>query len=390
MKFAQRLDSVKPSATLAIAAKTLELKAQGIPVISLALGEPDFPTPEHISNAAKKAIDEKHTRYTAVHGIPQARQAVCTYFKKEYNGDIKPENVIITNGGKQSLYNLLMVLCSEGDEVLIPAPYWTSYPEMVALVSARPVTVQTRSEDGFRLKIEDLEKAYTNKCKVIILNSPSNPTGVTYTQEELDSFAKWAIDKGLFIIADEIYDQLVYPPNTKASLVHLFAKYPDNIAICNGLAKSFAMTGWRLGYTVANPTIVKHCTTIQGQATSNVCSIAQYALVEALESSYDCIKPMKEAFMRRLEFAHKEISSWEGVICPKPEGAFYLFPDMSGILKKKNCTGDELCSLILEKAKVAIVPGSAFGNPNCVRLSYALSDEDLKKALEAIKEFIYE
>ncbi len=222
-----------------------------------------------------------------------------------------------------------------------------------------------------------------------MLNSPSNPTGVTYTQEELDSFAHWAIERNIFIISDEIYDQLVYAPNTKASLVHLFKKYPDNIAICNGVSKSFAMTGWRLGYTVANPTIIKHCGTIQGQATSNVCSIAQYALVEALTASYECIKPMKEAFVRRLELAYKEISSWEGVLCPKPEGAFYLFPDMSGVLKKKNCTGDELCAQIIEKAQVAIVPGSAFGNPNCVRLSYALSDEDLQKALKAMREFIY-
>ncbi len=389
MIFAERLNSVKPSATLAIAAKSLELKAKGIPIISLALGEPDFNTPDHIAKAAIKAIEDKHTRYTAANGIPQARKAVCTYFKREYNADLEAENVIITNGGKQALFNLLMVLCSDGDEVLVPAPYWTSYPEMVALAAAKPVIVQTKAEDGFRLKIEDLEKAYTKKCKVLLLNSPSNPTGVTYTQEELDSFAKWAIEHNLFIISDEIYDQLIYPPATKASLIHLIEKYPENIAICNGVAKSFAMTGWRLGYVVAAAHIIKHCTTMQSQATSNVCSIAQYALVEALTASYDCIKPMKEAFMRRLEFAHKEIASWEGVICPKPEGAFYLFPDMSGILKKRNCTGDELCAQILEHASVAIVPGSAFGNPNCVRLSYALSDEDLQKALTAIKNYIY-
>ncbi len=389
MIFADRLNSVKPSATLAIAAKSLELKAQGIPVISLALGEPDFNTPEHIAHAAKDAIDAKHTRYTAVHGIPQAHKAVCSYFLREYNATIEANNVIITNGGKQSLFNLFMVLCSHGDEVLVPAPYWTSYPEMVSLAGAKPVIVQTKAEDGFRLKIEDLEKAYTNKCKVLMLNSPSNPTGVTYSQEELENIAQWAIGHNLFIISDEIYDQLVYLPAQKASLIHLFKKYPDNIAICNGVAKSFAMTGWRLGYTVANPQIIKHCTTIQGQATSNVCSIAQYALVAALENSYDCIKPMKEAFMRRLAFAYKEISTWEGVICPKPEGAFYLFIDVSGILKRMNCTADELCTKILEHAKVAVVPGSAFGNPSCLRLSYALSDEDLQKALTAIKNYLY-
>ncbi len=388
MIFANRLQSVKPSATLAVSAKAAELKAQGIPVISLALGEPDFDTPKHICEAAKKAIDNGKTRYTAVPGIPEARKAVCTYFQREYNAEIEPKNVIITNGGKQALYNLFMVLCSAGDEVLIPSPYWTSYPEMVGLVDATPVTVQTSAQNGFRVTVEQLEQARTEKTKVLMLNSPSNPSGVMYTQEEIEALAQWAIDNNIFVISDEIYDQLVYPPHKKASLINMFKKYPDKIAICNGVAKAFAMTGWRLGYIVAHPEVIKHCVTVQGQATSNVCSIAQYGLVEALTSSYDCINEMREAFQRRLELAHKEISSWEGVVCPKPEGAFYLFPDFSGVLERKGISGDELCNEILEKANVALVPGSAFGNPTCLRFSYALADEDLIKALAAVKEII--
>ncbi len=389
MKFAKRLESIKPSATLAISAKAQELKAQGIPVISLALGEPDFATPEHICKAAKKAINEGKTRYTAVNGIIEAKKAVCNYFSRSYGEVIEPKNVIITNGGKQSLYNLFMILCQENDEVIVPSPYWTSYPEMVELSGAKAVIAPTSAENAFKVSIEDLEKAYSPKTKVLLLNSPSNPTGARYSQEELDALALWAIEKDLFIISDEIYDQLIYNNGTKASLVHLFSKYPDKIAICNGMAKAFAMTGWRLGYTVAHPEVIKHCTTIQSQATSNVCTIAQYALVEALNADYDCIEEMRQAFERRLELAYEEISSWEGVLCPKPEGAFYLFPDFKEVLAKKNMTGDELCTLILEKANVALVPGSAFGNPTCLRFSYALADDELIKALKAVREVIY-
>ncbi len=388
MKFAQRLDSVKPSATLAVSAKAAELKAQGLSIISLALGEPDFDTPKHICEAAKKAIDAGKTRYTPVEGVPEARKAVCTYYKREYNVDLEPANTMITNGGKQSLYNLFMVLCSKGDEVIIPSPYWTSYPEIVELADGKPVIVQTKAENGFRISLEDLEKARTEKTKVLLLNSPSNPSGVTYSQEELDKIALWAINNGLFVVSDEIYDQLVYFGNEKASLMHFLKDYPDQIAICNGTAKAFAMTGWRTGYTIASKEVIKKAGIVQSQATSNVCSIAQYALIEALTASYDCIKPMHEAFERRLEMAYKEISSWEGVVCPKPEGAFYLFPDFAGVLARKNCTGDELCTEILEKAQVALVPGSAFGNPTCLRFSYALADDLLLEALAKVKKVI--
>lgn len=396
MIFAQRLSRVKPSATLALNAKTAELKAQGINITSFALGEPDFNTPEHISLAAKKAIDEQKTKYTAVEGLPAARKAVCTYYEREYKAQIDATNTIITNGGKQSLYNIFMTLCSLGDEVIILAPYWTSYPEMVELAEATPLILHTTAKNNFKTCVEDLEKIATDKTKILLLNSPSNPTGAAYTQEELNKIAKWAIKKNIFVISDEIYDQLIYFKKEKVSLIHLFKKYPEHIAIVNGLAKTFSMTGWRLGYTVADAKLVKKMAILQSQATSNVCTIAQYALIEALTASYDCVHSMREAFEHRLELAYKEISSWEGVFCPKPEGAFYLFPDFSEYLAKRNkentketITADNLCEEFLEKAQVACVSGTAFGNKNCIRFSYALAEEEIIKALQRVYEVLY-
>lgn len=389
MKLAKRLTKVNPSATLAINAKTLELKRQGVKVISLAVGEPDFNTPDHIANAAKKAIDEHFTRYTDVAGIADARAGVCTYFKKNYNANTSPENIIISNGGKQSLYNLMLCLLDEGDEILIPVPYWTSYPDMALLVGASPVYVPSDSAHGFRITPDDLEKSRTAKSKVLLLNSPSNPSGVTYTQKELDALLHWAIKNDIFVIADEVYDQLVYEPAKATSASIMWQEFPDKIAVVNSLAKSFAMTGWRIGFTLAHSTLIKEMIKLQGQTTSNVCSIAQKAAVAALHGSYDCIIPMKEAFKRRRDFAYLEISSWQGVICPKPEGAFYLFPDISALFTKEIPDTSTLCTYLLEEAKVAVMPGDAFGDPKCIRISYAISDEILKESLASIKKALY-
>lgn len=389
MKLANRLSRVKPSATLAVNAKALELKNKGIDVISLAVGEPDFPTPDHIAESAKNAIDSHFTRYTAVAGIPEIRSAVCEYFKRIYNVTAKNENIVIGNGGKQCLYNLLLCLLNDGDDVLIPVPYWTSYPDMAALAGANPVFVPSSVENGYRINIESLEKACTPKTRVLILNSPSNPSGVTYSQKEIDEIVLWAVQKDIFVIADEVYDQLVYNDEYKSTAAKLWEQYPDKIAVINALSKSFAMTGWRLGYTLAHPDLIKEMVKLQGQITSSVCSIAQKAGVTALTSSYGCIAPMKEAFKRRRDLAHAELSSWEGVICPKPEGAFYLFPDVSKLFCSKYKNAPELCTYLLDEAKVAVMPGDAFGLPSCIRLSYAVSDETLKKALTAIKQALY-
>lgn len=389
MKLAQRVSKIKPSATLAVNAKALELKNKGIDVISLAVGEPDFPTPDHIAKAGKDAIDASFTRYTAVAGIPELRSAVCEYYKRVHSVNIQSENVIVGNGGKQCLYNLLLCLLDDGDEVLIPVPYWTSYPDMAALVGATPVFVPSSVENGYRISLEALDASLTSKTKVLILNSPSNPSGVAYSQEELNAILHWAIEKNIFVIADEVYEQLVYDPAYQSSASKLFAEYPDNIAVLNAFSKSFAMTGWRLGFAVAHKDLIKEMVKMQGQMTSSINSISQKAGVTALTSSYDCIIPMREAFMRRRNFAWQEMSSWKGLICPKPEGAFYLFPDVSALFCDKYKNAQELCAYLLEEAKVAVMPGDAFGLPNCIRISYAVSDENLKKALTAIKQALY-
>jgi len=389
MKFAKRLSQVQPSATLAVNAKTLELRKKGIAVTSLAVGEPDFNTPEHIELAAKIAIDEHFTRYTDVSGIAEAKNAVCYYFRKVYAVESKPENIIISNGGKQSLYNLMLCLLDPDDEVIIPVPYWTSYPDMALLVGAKPIFAPSNVAKGFRITPEDLEKVRNNKSKVLLLNSPNNPTGVAYTQKELDAILDWAIKHDIFVIADEVYDQLIYEPAKPASASLMWEKNQDNIAIVNSVSKSFAMTGWRVGFALASSALTKEMVKLQGQTTSNVCSIAQKAVAIALSSSYDCMKPMKEAFKRRRDYAHAEISSWKGIVCPKPEGAFYLFPDVSALFTSDMPNASSLCTYLLEEAKIAVMPGEAFGDSNCIRISYAVSDETLKNALSTMKKALY-
>ncbi len=390
MKLAQRVSKIKPSATLAVNAKALELKNKGINILSLVVGEPDFPTPDHIAKAGKDAIDAHFTRYPAVAGIPELRAAICEYYQKNYHVTLQSENVIVGNGGKQCLYNVLLCLLDDGDDVLIPVPYWTSYPDMVALVGANPVFVPSGADNGYRISLEALNNSLTPKTKMLILNSPSNPSGVTYSQEELDKILQWAMEKDIFVIADEVYEQLVYNPNYRSSACKFREQYPEKIAIINAFSKTFAMTGWRLGFAVAHKDLIKEMAKMQGQITSNVNSISQKAGVAALTSSYDCINSMREAFMRRRDFAHAEISTWKGVICPKPEGAFYLFPDVSALFCDKYKNAQELCSYLLEEAQVAVMPGDAFGLANCIRISYAVSDEVLEKALTAIKKALYQ
>ena len=389
MKFADRLSRFKASATLAVNAKTLELKAKGIAVTSLAVGEPDFPTPLPVKEAAKQAIDGDFSRYTPVEGIAELRQAVCGYYRRIYGVEARPENIMITNGGKQSLFNTFMALLNPGDEVLIPSPYWTSYPDMVLLAGGTPVFVPSPSERGFRITPDDLERARTARSRLLILNSPSNPTGVAYTTEETAGLIEWALRHDIVVVADEIYDQLVYPPARAAGASPWWEKHPDGLVVLNGLSKAFAMTGWRVGYTLADAALIKEMSKIQGQATSNICSIAQKAAVRALTGSYECVDNMRTAFMRRRDMAHQEISSWPGVVCPKPEGAFYLFPDVSALFSDRTPDDASLCTMLLEKAKVAVMPGSAFGDSRCIRLSYAVADDVLMDALTRIRAALF-
>lgn len=389
MKLSRRINNLAPSATLAMSARARDLKASGRDILSLTVGEPDFPTPQHIGEAAKKAIDEHFTRYTAEPGIIELREAVTAYFKNIYSVNAKAENITMTNGGKQGLYNLFICLLDPGDEVLIPAPYWVSYPDMVKLVDGVPVPVPASSEAGFKVTPEQLEKARTSKTRALVMNSPSNPAGACYTRAEADAIAQWALDNNVMLISDEIYDQLVYAPAQPASFSCWWEKHPENFAICGGVSKTYAMTGWRVGHVLAGTELSKGMSRLQSQTTSNVCSIAQKAALAAYNGGLDDVSSMRAAFQRRRDLAYEIISSWKDVFCPKPEGAFYIFPDMHRLYSADIPGSMSLCEQLLEKAGVALVPGKPFGDDNCVRISYAVADSVLQQGLERIGKFLY-
>ncbi len=384
MELSKRITGVKPSATLTLNAQAQQLREQGHEIISLAVGEPDFPTPAHVCAAAKEAIDQGFTRYTPVPGIMELREAVAGYFVHNYGARCEGKNTIVSNGGKQCLYNLLQCLLNPGDEVLLPAPYWVSYPALIELAGGVAVPVQTEPEQGFLLNVEQLMTRVTDRTKVLVLNTPSNPTGGHYTQEQLDALARAAVDKGLFVIADEIYDQLVYPPAKPASAATLWNEFPEQIAVVNGLAKSFAMTGWRVGYCLAHEDLVNAMSRLQSQSSSNICSVAQKAALAALTGSWEEVSRMRAAFQKRRDFAFDKVQGWAGVVCAKPQGAFYLFPKVSDLYNATVPDSGALCSFLLEKAGVALVPGAAFGDDRCIRISYALDEKTLAAALDKI------
>lgn len=389
MKLSRRIENLAPSATLAMSARARELKAAGRDILSLTVGEPDFATPDYIGDAAKKAIDENFTHYTAEAGIVELRDAVAGYFKNVYSVAAKAENITMTNGGKQGLYNLFICLLDPGDEVLIPAPYWVSYPDMVELADGVPVIVFASAKAGFKITLEQLEERRTPKTRVLVMNSPSNPTGVCYTQAEADAIARWALDNKIVLIADEIYDQLVYAPAKHATFAKWWEKHPENFAICGGVSKTYAMTGWRIGHVMAAVKLSKAMSRLQSQTTSNVCSIAQKAALAAYTGGFEAVAAMRDAFQRRRDIAHDIIGAWKDVYCPKPEGAFYIFPDMHRLYGANIPGSMSLCEQLLEKAGVALVPGKPFGDDNCVRISYAVADDVLTEALERIGKFLY-
>jgi aspartate aminotransferase len=352
------------------------------------VGEPDFPTPEFICAAAKAAIDAGFTRYTPVPGMPELRAAAAGYFNRFYNAGAGPDNIIISNGGKQCLYNLCQTLLNPGDHVLIPAPYWVSYPPMVELAAAKAVIIPAAPEKNFKITKGDLDKSLTPKTRMLLFNSPSNPTGACYSQAEADAIAEWAVEKGIIVISDEIYDKLIYRPKAgqgdmpeSVSLCSWWKRYPKNFVIVNGVAKTFAMTGWRVGYALADPDLIRAMSRLQGQSTSNVSSISQKAAMAALEGDFSEFEVMREAFERRRDLAYDIISEWPGVVCPKPEGAFYIFPDVHRHYDERIPDSTTLCTVLLEEAGVALVPGIAFGDDRCIRVSYAVSDDVLTKAL---------
>ena len=386
MEIAHRLSLIQPSLTLAINTRAQELRAQGVAVTSLAVGEPDFPTPEHIKEAAKAAIDDNFTRYTPVAGIPELRRAAGRYFERHYATPVPPESVIIGSGGKQCLYTFLQTTINPGDEVLIPAPYWVSYPDMVRLAGGVPVTVAAGAELGFKVTPLMLENAVTERTRMLILNSPCNPTGAVYSDREFMQIMRWALARNIFVLSDEIYDQLVFEPAQMTSAITWFAHCPELVAVANGLSKSYAMTGWRVGFLAAHPEIIKKMTMLQGHSLSNVCSVAQKAALAALEGPDDCVLEMRRAFRRRRDLAMDLVAQWPDAVCPRPDGAFYLFVDVSALYGGAVNDSTALCSYLLDEAHVALVPGAAFGDDACVRLSYAVADEVLADALRRVGE----
>jgi aspartate aminotransferase len=389
MKLADRMGQLKPSATLAVSAKAQELKARGEDILSLSVGEPDFPTPGHVCEAAAKAMAEGYVRYTAVPGIPELRAAAAGYFKHFYGVAAEADSVIISNGGKQCLYNICMALLNPGDHALIPAPYWVSYPPMVEMAAAKPVIIPTSPEKHFKITRAELEKSLTPKTRLLILNSPSNPSGACYTRDELNAIAQWAVDKGIVIVSDEMYDRLVYGKAESVSLCPWWERYPENFVIVNGVSKTFSMTGWRVGFALGHPGLIKAMSSLQGQSTSNVCPISQKAALAALTGGYAETEIMRAAFERRRDLALGIIASWPDVLCAKPDGAFYLFPDMHRLFTGKVPDSVSLCTRLLEKAGVAVVPGAAFGDDRCIRISYAVGDEILAEALNRMAEVLF-
>lgn len=388
MRTALRMRLIAPSATLGMAAKAAELRRQGRSILDLSAGEPDFPTPGHIKDAAKRAIDDNWTRYTPVPGLPDLRAAVAASFRERYGVTAPPEAVIATNGGKQALYNFFLATLNTGDEVLLPAPYWVSYPDMLRLAGAVPVPVPGSPERGFLLTVEELDRAVTPATRALILNSPSNPSGAQYPAEALDAIMAWALDRDILVIADEIYDRLVYDPAKPASMAVHFAKHPEHVAVTGGLSKSFAMTGWRVGYCLAHPDVVRAMATLQSQSTSNVCSVAQKAAIAALTGPPDCVERMRQTFARRRDLALSVIAGWDRAVCSRPSGAFYLFPSLAGYYTAAVPDSATLSEALLAEVGVATVPGAAFGDDRCLRLSYATSDAVLEKALDAIGGFL--
>lgn len=391
MKLSNRISRIKPSATLTINAKAKALKQSGINVINFGVGEPDFETPDNIREAAVQSIRDGQTRYTAVGGIDELKNAVCRTVETDYGLSYKPENVLVSCGGKHALYNLFQALLNPGDEVIIPSPYWVSYPDMVELADAKPVILPCPVENDFRLLPEDLEKAITPKTRLMILNSPSNPTGKYYSVEQLKAIAEVLLrHEDILIASDDIYYRILFGGRKWVNIAMAEEKLRERTFIINGVSKSYCMTGWRIGYLLGNADAVKAATKVQSQSTSNPSSIAQWASVEALVGAQGIVQEMASVFEERSRYVVERLSKLPGVTCPVPDGAFYVFPNFSSYFGKKaegRVIKDslDLANYLMEAAHVAVVPGSAFGEDRCLRLSYALSTEEIKKGFDAVE-----
>jgi len=393
MQLSKKAMAISGSITLAITAKAKKLKSEGIDVVSFGAGEPDFNTPQYIQDSAISAIKNGFTRYTPASGIPELKNSICEKLKKDNNLDYKPSQIVISNGAKHSIHNALLAICNPGDEVIVPVPYWVSYPELAKLADAVPVYVNTREENGFRYTKEDLLSAITDKTKAIILNSPNNPTGAIYPREDLEMIAEIAVQKDIIVISDEIYEKLVYDGIEHNSIASLNDEIKKRTILVNGMSKAYAMTGWRIGYTASSEEIAKIMANVQSHATSNPNSIAQYASVTALTGEQTAIESMRVEFEKRRNYMVDKINSISLLSCKKPQGAFYVMVNISKV-KGKAINGRVIsdsmtfCDGLLDDAKVAAIPGVAFGADDFIRLSYATSMENIKEGLDRIEKYL--
>ena len=389
-QLSDRLQRLAPSATLAMSQKSSEMKAQGIDVINLSVGEPDFNTPDHIKAAAKKAIDDNYSRYSPVPGYPDLRKAIAAKLKNENGLDYGVNEILVSNGAKQSVCNTVMALVNDGDEVIIPAPYWVSYPQMVKLAGGVPVIVNAGFEQNFKMTPEQLEAAITPRTRLLILCSPSNPTGSVYSKAELEGLAQVIkCHEDMFVLADEIYEHIIYTGRHES--IAQFEGMKERTILVNGVSKAYAMTGWRIGFIAAPEWIVKGCNKLQGQYTSGPCSVSQKAAEAAYASGQECVEVMRQAFHRRRDLIVKLTSEIPGLEVNVPEGAFYVFPKCSGFFGKSDgettiSSSTDFALYLLEKAHVATVGGDAFGDPDCFRMSYATSEDNIVEAMKRIKE----
>lgn len=393
MELSRKSQAIEPSLTLAITAKAKEMKEKGIDVISFSAGEPDFNTPKNIINAAIKAMEDGNTKYTSVNGILQLREAICKKFKDDNGLEYNPSQIVVSTGAKQSLANTFLAILNPGDEVIVSTPYWVSYPELIKLADGKPVFVEGDEKSNYKFTKENLEKAVTAKTKAIVLNTPNNPTGTIYNKEELEVIADFAKKYNIIIISDEMYEKLIYDNENHISIASLSKDAYERTIVINGLSKSYAMTGWRIGYCAASEKIAKLMMSIQSHVTSNVCSITQYAALEALNGPQDEITKMINEFEKRRNYMINRIESIDNLSIVKPKGAFYI------MINIENCLGKEIngkilndsmefCASLLENEKLAVIPGKAFGLNNYIRVSYATSMEAIKEGLNRIESFI--
>lgn len=391
-----RIDSVAPSATLAVDSKAKAMKAQGIDVISFGAGEPDFPTPDFIARAASQAcLDPRNHRYTPTAGLPELRQAIADKTERDSGYAVTPDQVVVTNGGKQAVYETFQILLNPGDQVIIPAPYWTSYPEMVTLAGGEPVPVLSGADQGYLPSLDALEAARTERTKAIIINTPSNPTGVVWDDDLVRAIGQWALEHHIWVVSDEIYEHLTYDGAHTPYPGALVPELRDQLIVLNGVAKTYAMTGWRVGWMVAPAAVSKAAGKLQGHMTSNVANVSQRAALAAIQGSMDAVETMGRAFALRRKSIMVALNQVPGVECPEPKGAFYAFPDVTGLLNRPlgphgttSRTSSDLAAAILEETHVAAVPGEAFGAPGHLRFSYALSDQDLAEGMRRFQAWV--